>query len=139
MANTSELLDRFVDLFNAGRDEEAERDFTPNAILEEIGTNRRLTPKEGTASSAQWREAFPDAHGTITNKIVNGNKGAAEIVWKGTNRGPMMGQPATGKAVTIRAVLVIETDGSHITRSAHYIDMASMMAQLGTAMNAQAV
>ena len=33
--------------------------------------------------------------------------------------------------VTVRAVVIIETDGSKITRSSHYIDLAGMMAQLG--------
>ena len=138
MASTNELLDRFVDLFNANRSDEAEQDFAPGGYGEEIGTNRRFTPQEGTANARAWREAFPDAHGTITTKIVEGNKGAAEIVWRGTNRGSLMGQPATGKSVTVRAVVIIETNGSKITRSAHYIDLAGMMAQLGAAPPVQA-
>jgi steroid delta-isomerase-like uncharacterized protein len=136
MANTSELLDRFVNLFNADRFEEGEQDYAPGASVEEIGTNRRMTPKEATESARAWRQAFPDARGTITNKVVEGNKGAAEIVWRGTNQGSLMGQPATGKPVTVRAVVIVETNGSKITRSAHYIDVASMMAQLGVAAGA---
>ena len=132
MATTSELLDRFVDLFNTDRFEEAEQDFAPNGYGEEIGTNRRLTPQENTTNSREWREAFPDARGTITTKIVDGNRGAAEIVWRGTNRGSLMSQPATGKSVTVRAVVIIETDGNKMTRASHYIDVAGMMAQLGT-------
>jgi steroid delta-isomerase-like uncharacterized protein len=131
MATVNELLDRFVELFNAERYEEAERDYAPNGYAEEIGTNRRLTPKEATANARQWKQAFPDARGTITSKIVDGNKGAAEIVWRGTNRGPMMGQPPTNKSITVRAAVFIETDGSRITRSTHYIDVAGLMAQLG--------
>ena len=135
MATTSELLDRFVDLFNTDRFEEAEQDFAPNGYGEEIGLNRRFSPQEGTVNSRAWRAAFPDARGTITTKIVDGNRGAAEIVWRGTNRGSLMGQPATGKSVTVRAVVVIETDGNKMTRASHYIDMAGMMAQLGVASN----
>jgi steroid delta-isomerase-like uncharacterized protein len=131
MATVSELLDRFVELFNAERYEEEERDYAPNGYAEEVGTGRRLTPKEATQSARQWRQAFPDARGTITSKIADGNKGAAEIIWRGTNRGPLMGQPATNKSVTVRAVVFIETDGGSITRSTHYIDVAGMMAQLG--------
>ena len=131
MATTSELLDRFVELFNTDRFEDAEKDFAATGYSEEIGTNRRLTPKEGTVNSRAWKEAFPDARGTITTKIVEGNHGAAEIVWKGTNKGPLMGQPATNKAVTVRAVVIIETDGNKTTRASHYIDVAGMMAQLG--------
>jgi steroid delta-isomerase-like uncharacterized protein len=131
MATTSELLDRFVDLFNNDRFEEAERDFAPNGYGEEVGMGRRFTPQEGTANARAWRQAFPDARGTITTKIVEGNRGAAEIVWRGTNRGALMGQPATGKAVTVRAVVIIETDGNKMTRVSHYIDVAGMMTQLG--------
>jgi len=131
MASTSELLDRFVTLFNQSRLEEAERDYAPQGFAEEIGTGRRMTPSESTASAKAWRAAFPDATGTITSKVVDGNRGAAEIVWRGTNSGPLMGRPATGQTVTVRAMVMIETDGSRVTRSAHYIDVAGMMAQLG--------
>ena len=133
MATTTELLDRFVELFNDDRFEEAEQDFAPGGYGEEIGMNRRFTPQEATVNARAWREAFPDARGTITGKIVDGNRGSAEIVWRGTNRGPLMGQPPTGKSVTVRAVVVIDTNGSKVTRSAHYIDVAGMMAQLGVA------
>ena len=133
MANASELLDRFVSLFNEGRLEEAEQDYAADGYGEEIGTNRRFTPAEGTANARAWREAFPDARGRITTKIVEGNKAAAEIVWTGTNRGPLMGRPATGKSATVRAAVIIETNGSKITRSSHYIDLAGLMQQLGAA------
>ena len=131
MASVNDFLDRFVQLFNTDRFEEAERDYASGAYVEEVGTGRRLTPQEATASARAWKQAFPDAQGTITSKIMDGKNGAAEIVWRGTNRGPLMGQPATGKAVTVRAVVIIETNGSAITRSSHYIDVAGMMQQLG--------
>jgi steroid delta-isomerase-like uncharacterized protein len=134
----SELLDRFVDLFNAGRYEEAEADFAPNGYDEEVGTGRRFSPQEATANARAWKEAFPDARGKITTKIVEGNRGAAEIVWRGTNRGSLMGNPPTGKAIEVRAVVVIETDGGKVTRSTHYIDVAGMMAQLGVGAAASA-
>jgi steroid delta-isomerase-like uncharacterized protein len=130
MASTSELLDRFVNLFNNGQLEEGERDYAPGGYAEEIGTKRRLTPQESTANAREWKTAFPDARGVITSKIVEGNKGAAEIEWRGTNSGPLMGRPATGQSVVVRAALVIETNGSQITRSSHYIDIAGMMEQI---------
>jgi len=131
MATVSDLLDRFVELFNAERYEEAERDFAPNGYSEEVGTGRRFTPAEGSANARQWRQAFPDARGTITSKVIEGNKGAAEIIWRGTNRGPLMGQPATNKSATVRAVVFIDTDGGRIVRLAHYIDLAGLLAQVG--------
>src|ERR1035437_5556908 len=133
MASVSELLDRFIQLFNASRFEEAEQDFAPGGYGEEIGTGRRFTRQEATAHARAWKQAFPDAQGTITRKMIDGNNGVAEIVWRGTNSGSLMGQPPTGKSVNVRAVLVIETNGSAIRRASHYIDVAGMMAQLGVA------
>jgi len=127
------LLDRFVQLFNQGRFDEAEKDFASGGYSEEIGTGRRLTPQESTANARAWKEAFPDAQGTISSKIIDGKNGAAEIIWRGTNQGSLMGQPATGKTVTVRAVVFMETNGAAITRASHYIDVAGMMAQLGAA------
>jgi steroid delta-isomerase-like uncharacterized protein len=132
MASTTELLDRAISLFNENRIEEAEADYAPDGIAEEVGTGRRLTPAENTANAKDWKQAFPDAQGTITCKIVEGNRGAAEVIWRGTNTGSLIGNPPTGQRVTVRAVFVIETDGTKVTRSTHYIDVAGMMAQLGT-------
>src|SRR5204863_6764953 len=70
MPSTSELLDRFVILFNENRIEEGEDDYAPQGYAEEIGTGRRMTPAENSASAKAWREAFPDANGTITCKLV---------------------------------------------------------------------
>ena len=138
MASTSELLDRFVELFNEGRFEEAEGDFGPDGFSEEIGTNRRLTPSESTVNAREWKQAFPDARGTISNKIVDGERGAAEIVWRGTNTGSLMGQPPSGRDVAVRAVVVLETKDGKISRAAHYIDVAGLMAQVGGAAVAHA-
>jgi steroid delta-isomerase-like uncharacterized protein len=131
MTTTSELLDRFVSLFNDSRFEEGEQDYAPGASAEEIGTNRKVTPQEATADARNWKAAFPDAHGTITSRLVDGDRGAAEIIWHGTNTGSLMGMAPTGRSIAVRAVLIIESSGGKITRSAHYIDIAGMMAQLG--------
>ena len=138
MASVSELLDRFVGLFNEDRFEEGVADFAPDGVVEEIGTGRRFTPQENVANGRAWRAAFPDARGTLEGKLLDGDRGAAEVVWTGTNTGPLLGQPPTGKAVTVRAVAVLETAGGKITRARHYLDVAGMMAQLGVAPGAAA-
>src|SRR5688572_29590927 len=131
MASVSELLDRFVVQFNEDRFEEGLADYAPDGVQEEIGTGRRFTPQEAVESGRAWKAAFPDGQGTIETKLIDGDRGAAEIVWTGTNTGPFMGRPPTGTAVTVRAVAVLETAGGKITRARHYIDIAGLMAQLG--------
>lgn len=131
MASTRELLDRFVQLFNDDRIDDVAQDYAADGYAEEVGTDRRLTVQENIVNAKAWRQAFPDAHGTITHRVIDGDNAAAEIVWRGTNTGSLMGQPPTGKAVTVRAAVFIQTNGRQITRSSHYIDVAGMMAQLG--------
>ena len=131
MASVGELLDRFVAQFNEGRFEEGLADFAPDGVGEEIGTGRRFTPQEGAENARAWKAAFPDGRGTIETKLIDGDRGAAEVVWTGTNTGSLMGQPPTGKAVTMRGVVVMETAGGKITRLRNYLDVAGMMAQLG--------
>ena len=131
MASVSELLDRFVEEFNRGRFEAALEDYAEGGIQEEIGTGRRLTPQEAVENARAWKAAFPDAQGTVETKLVDGDRGAAEILWTGTNTGSLMGQPPTGKRVTMRAVVVVETAEGKITRARNYLDIAGLMAQLG--------
>ena len=109
MATTSELLDRFVVLFNENRLQEWEQDYAPDAYFEEIGTGRRMTPAENVQNARAWQRAFPDARGMITSKVIEGNKGSAEIVWRGTHQGVFFGQPGTGHAVTVRAMKVMKS------------------------------
>jgi predicted ester cyclase len=100
MASVSELLDRFVGTFNEGKFEEGAQDFAEGGVLEEVGTGRTVSAAESVQNARAWKAAFPDARGVIENKIVEGNKGAAEIVWTGTNTGSLNDMPATNKQVT---------------------------------------
>ena len=131
MASVSELLDSFVENFNAGRFEGALEDFAPDGVFEEIGTGRRFAPQESVENARAGKAAVPDARGTIERTLIDGDRGAAEIAWTGTNTGPFMGQPPTGKATTLRTVAVLETAGGKITRARHYVDVAGLLAQLG--------
>jgi steroid delta-isomerase-like uncharacterized protein len=138
MASVKELLDRFVSTFNEAQFEEALSDYAEGAASEEIGTGRTFTVQQGSENARAWKAAFPDARGTIETTLIDGNRGAAEVVWQGTNTGSFNGMPSTGKPVQMGAVVVIETNGSQSTRSRHYLDVASMMAQLGVGQGAPA-
>jgi hypothetical protein len=82
MASVAELPERFVSTFNESKLEEGLADFAEDAVLEEVGTGRRLTARETLENSKAWKAAFPDAHGVIESTLVDGNRGAAEIVYE---------------------------------------------------------
>jgi steroid delta-isomerase-like uncharacterized protein len=133
MATASELLDQTVGTFNEAQWEAGEALWADHGVQEEIGTGRTLDRAGSTQGAKDWKAAFPDAQGTIENRIVAGNQAVGEIVWRGTNSGSFMGMPATGKPVQMRAVMVITEEGGKIVRMRHYLDVAGMMAQLGMA------
>jgi steroid delta-isomerase-like uncharacterized protein len=133
MANAGELLDQVVGTFNESQWDAGEALWADHGVQEEIGTGRTLDRATSTQNAKGWKAAFPDARGTIENRIVAGNQAVGEIVWRGTNTGPFMGMPATGKPVETRAVMVITEEGGKIARMRHYLDVAGMMTQLGMA------
>lgn len=133
MANANELLDQWLSAFVEGRHEDGMKLFGQDGVVDEVGTGRTTGVQESSANAQAWKAAFPDARGTIENRIVAGNQAVGEIVWSGTNSGPLMGKPASGKSVKVRAAVVLTEQNGKIAHIRHYLDVAGMMAQLGAA------
>lgn len=76
-------------------------------------------------------QAFPDLKIELKNLLITGNQAAVEWRASGTQKGDLMGIPATNKAATIRGVVVFELEGDRIKRAAEYWDMAALLKQLG--------
>src|SRR3954466_15745510 len=62
----------------------------------------------GLAGFKYWvgvvQEAFPDISGVVEDTVVEGDKVAARVTWRGTHRGVFVGVPGTGAAVELQAV-----------------------------------
>ena len=78
-----------------------------------------------------WANGFPDARIDIQNIKESGDTVVFEFVGRGTHRGDLMGIAPTGKSVTIPVCVVLEIRDGKIYREREYMDMATMMAQLG--------
>lgn len=79
---------------------------------------------------AMFHKAFPDTKVTIDQLIAEGDKVVALETWTGTNKGPFMGAPATGKTVSFQCVdIVLMKDGKAVE---HWgaADRLGMMQQL---------
>jgi len=137
MPNARELLDESVSTFNEGRWEAGDALWADHGVTEEIGTGRTLDRAASTQNAKDWKTAFPDAQGTIENRVVSGNQAVGEIVWRGTNTGPLLGMAPTGKTIEMRAAMVVTEEAGKIVRLRHYIDVAGMMMQLGVAPGGQ--
>jgi len=75
--------------------------------------------------------AFPDMRFTIRQQIAEGDKVLTHKTLQGTQLGPFMGIPATGKAVAVDVMDIFTVAGGKITEHWTVGDMLGMMQQLG--------
>jgi steroid delta-isomerase-like uncharacterized protein len=126
-----------IDAFNAGDWDRLVAGVTEDTVHEEPGTGRRVKGMDALLDlNRGWKEAFPDAKGTVTDEFACGDRVALRITWEGTHSGPLElpggGQiPATNKRVTVYGCQVFRIADGKIAESAHYFDMLGMFEQLG--------
>ena len=125
-----------IEAFNAGDWDRFKAALTPDSINDEVATGQRSQGPDQIAQNAQgWKQAFPDARGTVTSAVASGNIVTLEITWQGTHNGALEGPagsiPASGKRITLRAAQVITFEGSKMKESHDYFDMLGMLQQIG--------
>jgi steroid delta-isomerase-like uncharacterized protein len=76
-------------------------------------------------------QGVPDIHSTQTRILVSGNVMVTEAVATGTHSGELSGIPATGSSLQMLALHIWEFEGDKIKRATEYLDMASMLMQMG--------
>ncbi|HPA45902.1 MAG TPA: ester cyclase [bacterium] len=76
-------------------------------------------------------QAFPDWHVTRTRVFVSGNYAVTESIVTGTQLGQWGDIPATGNSVQVPALQVWQFAGNKVQRITEYLDMASVLIQLG--------
>ena len=88
--------------------------------------------REGVKDIATMiRTGFPDLRITIDDAFGVGDQVAARSTWTGTNTGPFMGMPATGKSATWEAIDIIQVRDGLITEHWGHLDIMGMFTQLG--------
>jgi steroid delta-isomerase-like uncharacterized protein len=125
-----------VDAFSAGDWERFKAPLSSDAVYDELATQRRVQgPNAIVELGKGWKQAFPDAKGTIGKAIESGDTVVLEITWEGTHTGPLVGAqgtiPPTRKKVRIPAVEVVSFKGDKVVETKHYFDQMTMLAQLG--------
>ncbi len=108
----------------------------PDVIYHETGTGRRAESADAYLQLVQaWKQAFPDATGTIRNVVAHGNTVVHEVEWAGTQTGAMATPggilPASGKQIAVLASLWYTFQGDTIQEVHHHLDVMTMLVQLG--------
>lgn len=124
--------------YNEKNWEAVEEALTPDAVYDEVASNRRL---EGPGAILpvwkEWAAAFPDSRATFESATSSGDYVTIELRWRGTHQGPLNlptgTAAATGKSIDMRACQVIELKNGRTRSIRHYFDLATMLRQLGIA------
>jgi len=136
VADKIQLAKQNVEAFGKGDWASFKAPLSADSVYEELATQRRVQGPDAVVElSKGWRQAFPDAKGTITKAVESGDTVVLEIIWEGTHNGELksaMGSiPATYKRVKIPAVEVVTFKGDKIAETKHYFDLMTLLGQIG--------
>jgi predicted ester cyclase len=109
--------------------------FGPDCELVQAGIPGRLRMEQFTGAMQMFKRAFPDLHHEITAAIDLGENVCVELVFSGTNTGPLMGPageiPPTGRRVGIQEAMIFKVKNGQIVSLHVYTDQMTMPMQLG--------
>jgi steroid delta-isomerase-like uncharacterized protein len=77
------------------------------------------------------RNAFPDTKWVVDEMVAEGDKVVTRFHWTGTNLGPFLGIPATGKPVKVSGVVIDRLEEGKMADSRILMNELSLMQQLG--------
>lgn len=119
-----------IDVWNA-RDAAAVGRFYGDASFSDPLVPRPITGAALVAYATGIFEAFPDLHFEVHGAATGPELVMFEWSQCGTNRGSILGQPATDRYVEIPAVSVLRYAGGVLRTHVDYWDMKQLMADLG--------
>jgi steroid delta-isomerase-like uncharacterized protein len=125
-----------VDAFNSGDWERLRAGLASDSRMDELGTERKVDgPDEIIEVFKGWKQAFPDAAGTVRSAFASGDMATLEVTWKGTHSGPLTTAggtiPASGKRQETPAAIFFTFEGDKIKESRHYFDSLTLLKQIG--------
>jgi steroid delta-isomerase-like uncharacterized protein len=122
--------------FSAGDWSRFRATLAPDVVYEETGTGRRTEGADAYVALCQgWRDAFPDASGAIERTVASGDLVAQEVLWQGTQTGPLATAsgtiPASGRTIRVAATLWYTLRDGRATAIRHHLDVLTMLGQIG--------
>jgi steroid delta-isomerase-like uncharacterized protein len=122
----------YEEVFNGGNLSVIDELFSPN-----FRDYDPVNPAPGLEGVRQvvgmYRGAFPDLHITIEDWVAEGDKVVARFTARGTNKGPLMGMPSTGKQATVAGIDILGFENGKIVAHWGNRDELGMLQQLGLA------
>lgn len=126
-----------IDAFNRDDWDHIRELITDDYVYEETGTGQVTRGgDELIAGLKAWKTSVPDATGEVTRVLTDGTTTAVEVVWTGTQTGPMdMGGgsefPASGLPFTTWATMWTRWEDGKAAEERHHMDVLGMLSQIG--------
>ena len=125
-----------ISAFNNGDWERLQAGLAADCRYDELGTARTIAgPEQIVELFKGWKQAFPDAVGTVTSAVAGGDTVALEVTWNGTHTGPLTTAegtiPASGKRQETPAAFFFTFAGDKIKESRQYFDSLTLLKQIG--------
>jgi steroid delta-isomerase-like uncharacterized protein len=130
--NNAALAREFVEKVFAQGDTAYLRAFTdPNYVEHNPAPNQQPGVDGLVKMVVEWRNAFPDMKISVDDVIASGDRVCVRSTMNGTNTGPMMGQPATGKPISVEGIDIVRIkDGKQVEHWGQF-DTMKMLQQMG--------
>jgi predicted ester cyclase len=127
------LYRRFIDEgVGIGRLDTIDDVLAPDLHLPTIAAMVDPTPAGLKQMNQGFRAAFGDLHATIDQVYAFGDWVAARLTWTGTNTGDFMGQPPTGKTVSVTEIEIVRCENGRIVDLRQVADLAGLAEQLAS-------
>jgi len=130
--NVAQLAEEWISAMSARNVERMGSLLTEDAIADEVAETR---PRKGRKSIEEaYREVFegyPDCEAEILNRVIGSDQAVVEVRFKGTNKGPFRGTPATNKPIDLRIAYILKVENGKISYVTEYYDVATLLTQQG--------
>jgi steroid delta-isomerase-like uncharacterized protein len=128
----SATVRRFYDLINAGDIDGFGALLAPDFIEHEELPGLEATREGVMRFFRMYGEAFPDLHMEVKDVIATGERVVVRAQVTGTQTGPLLGMPATGKGVDVQIIDIMGMGADGLCHE-HWgvMDQLRMMQQLG--------
>jgi steroid delta-isomerase-like uncharacterized protein len=105
--------------------------YAPNFYQHEAGPEM-ATSREGLKQFvAMYLAAFPDLTFTIDDLVAEGDKVTWRFVATGTNKGSLMGAPASGKVASVAGIIIFRLENSRMAEAWLSLDTLGLLQQVG--------
>ena len=131
MADPTSIAREYIDAWNR-RDWTRYRELMHADYSYTGGDGQRQDgPGAGMAVGQMFANAFPDGKIDIKQIHATGDVAVVEFVGLGTHKGDLMGVPPTGKQISLPVCDIVTVRDGTVYAEREYMDMATMMQQLG--------